>query len=81
MEDRKMKFRDIKIGDTFDWIEDGSHYNSFYLRCRKISTRKYSDERGVIHIVGTINATVYHHEVCWGAFPLTVGNPIALRGK
>lgn len=55
-----MRFRELRIGDTFDWIEPGSLRNSFSLRCTKISARKYVDERGFMHQVGTINAKVYN---------------------
>lgn len=55
-----MKFRDLSIGDSFDFIGPDRRYNSFYLRCRKISTRKYRDERGTEHQVGSINASVFH---------------------
>lgn len=57
-----MKFRDLNIGDSFDWINDASIYNSFFLRCVKISTRKYRDERGTEHRVGNVSAPVYHVE-------------------
>lgn len=58
-----MKFRDLKEGDTFDFVNDqipGS--NSFFKRCEKISSRKYKDEDSQTCTVGTINAEVYHVE-------------------
>lgn len=57
-----MKFRELNVGDTFDWIKPNSMFNSFYLRCRKTSTRSYTDEKGTLHKVGTVNASVYHVE-------------------
>ena len=55
-----MKFRDLSIFATFDWIDPNSRNNSFYLRCTKISGRWYQDENGTKHRVGSINAAVYH---------------------
>lgn len=56
-----MKFKELQIGAEFDWIDDANPtWNSFYLRCTKISARKYSDTNGVVHRVGCINAVVYH---------------------
>jgi len=58
-----MKFRDLKVGDTFDWLNDAKPmYNSFYLRCTKMSARGYEDERGTQHKVGSVNAEVFHVE-------------------
>lgn len=54
-----MKFRELKIGQSFDFIAP-DRPNSFFLRCTRISARKYKDERGEVHMVGTINARVYH---------------------
>ena len=58
----RPQFRDLNIGDTFDFISPDRIMNSFYLRCEKISQRKYKDETGVIHRVGTINCYVYNVE-------------------
>ena len=55
-----MKFRDLKIGETFDWIKPNSIYNSFYKRCVKTGTRTYTDSDGQKHRVGSINANVCH---------------------
>lgn len=58
-----MQFRDLKVGDTFDFIDPHSIYNSFYYRCTKISTRRYewTDKLGTWHgEVGTIKVPVYH---------------------
>lgn len=55
-----MRFRELGIGDTFDWIEEGSPYNSFFLRCKKISPRRYVDTKGVTYQVRTINVEVFH---------------------
>ena len=56
-----MKFRDLKIGDSFDWI--GPKHPSFFLRCTKLSKRIYQDSTGYVHQVGSINAEVYHVKV------------------
>ena len=57
-----MRFRDLSIGTTFDFIDDANPmHNSFYWRCTKISTRKYR-AAGITHTVGTIDAKVFHVE-------------------
>lgn len=44
-----MKFKDLKIGDTFDFINDSKvGYNSFFMRCT--------------NQIGSINCEVYHVE-------------------
>ena len=61
-----IQFRSLAVGDVFDWIKDGPYsslgsvYNSFWMRCTKTSSRKYRDETGQSHSVGTIDAAVYH---------------------
>lgn len=52
-------FRNLRIGQSFDFIGP-NRSNSFFLRCVKISTRKYRDEDGVEHRIGTINCEVFH---------------------
>lgn len=54
-----MKFRDLNIGDTFDFIKPGRLHNSFTKRCTKISARKYRDNMHT-HTVGTVNVEVYN---------------------
>lgn len=67
-----MKFRNLAIGDTFDFIPPTGQA-SFYHTCTKVSTRKYKWPLGEWvktptgkHItfgfstVGTINVEVYH---------------------
>jgi hypothetical protein len=56
-----MTFQQLPIGASFDFINDEKPmFNSFYLRCTKVSARKYQDQTGVIHRVGSIAASVYH---------------------
>lgn len=61
-----MKFRDLSIGDTFDFIAGDPLFVSFRDRCQKISARKYinveveSRNRGIVYRVGSIDASVYH---------------------
>jgi hypothetical protein len=55
-----MKFKDLKTGQTFDFIGPDFTLNSFTLRCEKISPRQYRDEKGAVHQVGTISCKVYH---------------------
>ena len=54
------RFRDLTVGQWFDFIGPTPGYNSFFKRCKKIGSRKYIDSDGVEHRVGSINATVYH---------------------
>lgn len=58
------KFKDLQIGQTFDWINDEKPgQNSFTRPCVKTSARKYRTIAGgqIEHYtVGNINATVYH---------------------
>ena len=59
------KFRDLSIGQEFDFIDDENPmYNSFYTRCVKTSARKYENADGSVNVisytVGSINAKVYH---------------------
>lgn len=59
-----MRFRDLSIGQSFDWINPAKPgYNSFFLRCVKVSIRCYTDSEGYRHEVGSLNAAVYHVEV------------------
>jgi len=58
-----MQFKDLSIGDTFDFIGPDRMMNSFYARCRKLSARKYEwEENGIRYLgsVGSIKASVYH---------------------
>jgi hypothetical protein len=56
-----MKFRDLKIGQSFDFISPNIGYNSFFHRCKKLTMRKYQDiSNNQILRVGSINAEVYH---------------------
>lgn len=57
----KYLFRDLAIGASFDFINDADPMlTSFYLRCHKISARKYRDEHGQEHQVGSVDCVVYH---------------------
>lgn len=60
------KFRDLNIGDTFDFVSPRVGFNSYFSRCRKTSTRCYvaiegEDEPRTMR-VGSINAEVFHVE-------------------
>ncbi len=60
-------FRDLPIGQVFDWIS-GTSADSFFARCVKISHRRYrkvgdfdrADQKAIVYSVGSINAKVYH---------------------
>ncbi len=73
MEGRNMtKFRELAVGDTFDFVGPDRMYNSFFNRCTKTSTRKYQWENPVQCSqspskyletrVGSINVDVFHVE-------------------
>jgi len=55
-----MRFRDLHIGQGFDWISPNRGYNSFFRRCWRIGVRRYRDDTGIVHRVGSINAEVFH---------------------
>lgn len=61
----KTEFRDLSIGDTFDFISPDRILNSFYETCKKVSARRYSYHntqfnKDFIGEVGSIHAKVYH---------------------
>ena len=62
----KIKFRDLAIGDTFDFVDD-ARINSFYERCKKTGPRTY---QAIVsesnYRVGSINANVFH-VLSWNA--------------
>ena len=59
-----MKFRDLSIGDKFDFIGPKPGYNSYFRRCVKLSTRTYTEVEGEGEPrpmrVGSINVKVFH---------------------
>lgn len=58
-----MEFGQLKVGDQFDFIDDGNRMmNSFYRRCIKVSVRNYVDDALVEHRIGSVRAKVYHVE-------------------
>lgn len=62
LDNESIEFRYLNIGDTFDWIDPTTRYNSFFKRCEKVSTRCYRSESGARHTVGTIKVNVFHVE-------------------
>ncbi len=56
------KFRELAIGQTFDWVNpDRVGYNSYFKRCIKTGARSYEDvSNGDKMRVGSINAAVFH---------------------
>lgn len=61
------RFRDLPIGDEFDFVDHSRLINSFTSRCRKISARRYEwadnifpKTRVLRSEVGTINVRVYN---------------------
>ncbi len=58
-----MTFGELKIGQSFDFIRDGYHYNSFYKRCTKTTERQYRDDDGTEYRVGSVKCEVYHVDI------------------
>jgi len=54
------RFKDLQIGQTFDFVSPYRNMNSFTKKCTKIGSRKYRDEDGVEHTVGSIDCFVYN---------------------
>jgi hypothetical protein len=67
MSSKQLTFRDLAIGQEFDWISPIATRNSFFHRCRKVTERKYvallssgdMTNAGPMR-VGTVSAKVYH---------------------
>jgi hypothetical protein len=55
-----VKFKELKVGDSFDFVSSNRMMNSFYLRSTKTSIRGYRDENGVNHKIGSIDAIIYN---------------------
>jgi hypothetical protein len=53
-----MTFKQLRIGQTFDFA--GGDFISFWLRCTKISARKYQDARGTAHTIGSTSCPVWN---------------------
>ena len=57
----KIKFRDLAVGDSFDFVNDKEPtFTSYFATCTKTGTRTYVSDDGHKHRVGSINARVYH---------------------
>lgn len=55
------RFRDLVVGSSFDFINPKRPGTaSFFLRVTKGGTRRYTDARGVVYTVGSINVPVFH---------------------
>lgn len=54
------RFKDLAIGDTFDFVGPDPMLNSFYARCRKISARGYRDDKRTRYTVGSASVEVFH---------------------
>jgi hypothetical protein len=62
-----LRFSDLRVGDSFDFIGPVPRFNSFHERCTKTSSRGYSwfhpERHAVIgSTVGTTSVKVYHVE-------------------
>lgn len=56
-----MTFKELSVGDTFDWINPaGGAYNSFFKRCTKVDNYRYTADDNVKYRVGSLSALVYH---------------------
>ena len=61
--DKQLYFKDLNIGDKFDFIDPISKWGASYFQtCVKTSKRGYVSEDGAKHTVGSINCRVYHVE-------------------
>lgn len=57
------EFKDLAIGDLFDFISGNYTTDSFYDDCEKISARKYiSIQSRIEYTVGSIHVKCYHVE-------------------
>lgn len=59
------RFKELHLGDTFDFIGPDRDRNSFFDRCIKIGARTYrsvENRHDVMHHVGSINCEVFHIE-------------------
>jgi hypothetical protein len=59
------RFRDLAVGQTFDFIDDSRPgFSSFFSRCMKTSSRMYAtqDHPTLRYQVGSINVQVFHVE-------------------
>ena len=60
-----VKFKDLNVGDTFDFVSPNSNLNSFYMSCTKTGPRSYTwqshhDGSTLKSRVGSANVLVYH---------------------
>lgn len=59
-----LKFNQLPIGATFDFISPNVGFNSFFERCEKISAKKYKSlESGQEYVVGSVLANTYHPDM------------------
>lgn len=54
------RFKDMKVGDRFDFVGPRPMYNSFLKTCFKTGDRTYRDTDGTDHEVGSTGSRVYH---------------------
>ena len=57
-------FKDLSLGDTFDFIGEG-RFNSYFKRCKKTGKRMYrsiepEDAQAAVLHIGSGNAKVFH---------------------
>jgi hypothetical protein len=57
---KNTQFKDLKIGNSFDFISPDIGYNSFFERCTKVSMFKYVGESGGEYRIGSTTCIVYH---------------------
>jgi hypothetical protein len=70
----KMKFKDLQVGETFDFVSPKPELNSFTDRCVKMGKRQYGSLKQnkakpvqmfgydiyAVYNIGTTNAEVYN---------------------
>jgi len=54
------RFRNVKIGQWFDFIGPDHGLVTFWTRVQKTGARTYEDESGLTYRIGSLNARVYH---------------------
>lgn len=54
------EFKDLKVGQTFDFIHPTPGTSSFFLRVKKTGKKTYEDEHGGKYRVGSVKAKVFH---------------------
>ena len=60
MENNYKTFRQLTIGQRFDFVGPNPTAVSFWKPCTKTSAKKYTDDDGLDYRVGSVLVIVYH---------------------